>query len=102
MAIPTSALVPCWNRPTTSRVSAGLRLSKVSPEVESHHSPAMKFRKVGVSTALSVMVASVRRRAATSPAGGEPIGDRQLVLVIQVPEHVDLDVGLALEPRKAR
>ena len=29
MAIATSALVPCWNRPMTSRVSAGLRLSKV-------------------------------------------------------------------------
>ena len=47
MAIATSAFVPCWKRPTTSRVSAGFRLSKVSPEVESHHSPAMKWRKVG-------------------------------------------------------
>ena len=42
MAIATSAFVPCWKRPTTSVVSAGLRLSKVSPEVESTHSPAMK------------------------------------------------------------
>ena len=40
-AIATSALVPCWNRPMTSRVSAGLRLSKVAPLVDSHHSPAM-------------------------------------------------------------
>jgi hypothetical protein len=31
----------------TSRVSAGLTLSKVAPEVESTHSPAMKWRKVG-------------------------------------------------------
>ena len=31
----------------TSRVSAGLWLSKVAPEVESHHSPAMKWRNVG-------------------------------------------------------
>ncbi len=42
----------------TSRVSAGLRLSKVWPLVESHHSPAMKLRKVGVSTAVSVMASS--------------------------------------------
>ena len=55
MAIATSDLVPCWKRPTTSRVSAGFRLSKVSPEDESTHSPAMKWRKVGVSTAVSVM-----------------------------------------------
>ena len=39
MAIATSAVVPCWNRPTTSRVSAGLRLSNVSPDVESHPLP---------------------------------------------------------------
>src|SRR5215218_6905247 len=38
IAIATSAFDPCWNRPTTSRVSAGLRLSNVAPEVESHHS----------------------------------------------------------------
>ena len=55
IAIATSALVPCWKRPTTSRVSAGFRLSNVAPEVESHHSPAMKWRNVGVSTAVSVM-----------------------------------------------
>ena len=46
-AIATSAAVPCWNRPMTSRVSAGLTLSNDAPEVESHHSPAMKWRKVG-------------------------------------------------------
>src|SRR3954447_15410778 len=63
MAMATSALVPCWNRPTTSRVSAGLRLSNVSPEVESTHSPAMKWGNVGVSTTVSVMRASVRLRS---------------------------------------
>ena len=42
IARPTSLFVPCWKRPTTSRVSAGLRLSNVSPDDESHHSPAMK------------------------------------------------------------
>ena len=57
-AIATSALVPAWNRPMTSRVSAGLRLSNVWPLVESHHSPAMKLRNVGVSTAVSVMTSS--------------------------------------------
>src|SRR6185312_5821504 len=29
--------------PTTSRVSAGLRFSKVSPDADSTHSPSMKF-----------------------------------------------------------
>jgi hypothetical protein len=42
IAIATSAFVPCWKRPTMSAGSAGLWLSNVSPEVESHHSPAMK------------------------------------------------------------
>ena len=51
MAMAVSAAVPCWNRPTTSRVSAGFRLSKVAPAVPSHHSPAMKWRKVGASVA---------------------------------------------------
>src|SRR5688500_5519573 len=46
VAIATSAAVPCWNRPMTSRVSAGLTLSKVRPLVDSHHSPAMKRRNV--------------------------------------------------------
>src|SRR5689334_6841538 len=40
-AIATSAAVPCWKRPMTSRRSAGLRLSKVAPETLSTHSPAM-------------------------------------------------------------
>ena len=57
MAIATSAAVPCWNRPTTSRVSAGLRLSNVAPDVDSHHSPAMKWRKVGV---VSLVVGHLR------------------------------------------
>jgi hypothetical protein len=43
-AMATSAAVPCWKRPITSRVSAGLRLSNVRPLVDSHHSPAMKLR----------------------------------------------------------
>ena len=34
-AIATSAAVPAWNRPTTSRVSAGLTLSNVAPETDS-------------------------------------------------------------------
>jgi hypothetical protein len=42
IAIATSAAVPRWNRPTTSCVFAGLRLSKVAPDDDSHHSPAMK------------------------------------------------------------
>src|SRR6185436_18743479 len=78
IAIATSALVPCWKRPTTSRVSAGLRLSNVAPEVESHHSPAMKWRKVGVSTALSVMASDALERcgdrsAATEAQRREPV-----------------------------
>ena len=58
MAIATSAAVPCWKRPTTSRVSAGFRDSKVAPDAESTHSPAMKWRKVGISMRVSVMGAS--------------------------------------------
>jgi hypothetical protein len=42
MAIATSAALPCWKRPMTSRRSAGLWLSNVAPLVESHHAPAMK------------------------------------------------------------
>jgi hypothetical protein len=41
-----------------SRLSAGLWLSNVRPLVESHHSPAMKWRKVGVSTVVLVFGAS--------------------------------------------
>ena len=52
MAIATSAAVPCWNRPIRSWRSAGLRLSNVVREVDSHHSPAMKWPNVG--TAASV------------------------------------------------
>ena len=52
MAMATSAAVPCWNRPTTSLVSAGLRLSNVAPPVDSHHSPAMKWRNSGSRSAL--------------------------------------------------
>ena len=35
-----------WKMPTTSRVSAGLRFSKVWPVWLATHSPAMKFLKV--------------------------------------------------------
>ncbi len=41
IAIATSAGLPAWNRPTTSRVSAGLTLSKVSPDSPSTQRPAM-------------------------------------------------------------
>ena len=48
IAIATSACVPCWKRPTTSRVSAGLRLSNVCARRWTRtHSPAMKWRNVG-------------------------------------------------------
>src|SRR6266404_5762156 len=42
-AASTSALADFWKMPTTSRVSAGLRSSKVSPVEDSTHSPSMKF-----------------------------------------------------------
>src|ERR1700684_3311910 len=42
-AASTSALADFWKTPTTSRVSAGLRSSKVSPVEDSTHSPSMKF-----------------------------------------------------------
>src|SRR3981081_4363977 len=42
-AASTSALPDLWKMPTTSRVSAGLRSSKVSPVEDSTHSPSMKF-----------------------------------------------------------
>src|SRR5258708_38434694 len=43
-AASTSALADFWKIPTTSRVSAGLRFSKVSPVPDCTHSPSMKFR----------------------------------------------------------
>src|SRR6266851_1022706 len=42
-AVSTSALPDRWKIPTTSRVSAGLRFSKVWPVEASTHSPSMKF-----------------------------------------------------------
>ncbi len=42
-AASTSALADFWKMPTRSRVSAGLRFSKVSPVEDSTHSPSMKF-----------------------------------------------------------
>ena len=53
IAIATSGGVPAWKRPMTSRVSAGLWLSNVSPETPSHHSPAMKWPNVGGAVALA-------------------------------------------------
>ena len=50
----TSAAVPCWKRPITSRRSAGLRLSNVWPLIESVHEPAMKWRNVGVSVGVAL------------------------------------------------
>src|SRR5215218_2943823 len=41
MAIATSAALPAWKRPTTSRVSAGLTDSNVSPDTPPTHRPAM-------------------------------------------------------------
>src|SRR5208282_2783918 len=42
-AASTSALFERWKMATTSRVSAGLRSSKVCPPADSTHSPSMKF-----------------------------------------------------------
>src|SRR5258706_13620553 len=47
-AASTSALADFWKMPTTSRVSAGLRFSKVSPVEDSTHSPSMKFLRIFV------------------------------------------------------
>src|SRR6202051_5391474 len=44
-AASTSALADFWKIPTRSRVSAGLRFSKVSPVEDSTHSPSIKFLK---------------------------------------------------------
>ena len=44
-AASTSALADFWKMPTRSRVSAGLRFSKVSPVEDSTHSPSIKFLK---------------------------------------------------------
>ena len=41
IAIATSGAEPAWKRPTTSRMSAGLTLSKVAPDTPSTHRPAM-------------------------------------------------------------
>src|SRR5271157_1633288 len=52
MAWSTSSLADFWKMPTTSRVSAGFRFSKVRPVRVSTHSPAMKFLKIlGFATA---------------------------------------------------
>ncbi len=87
----------------TSRVSAGLRLSNVAPETESHHSPAVNSRKVGVlgwpvsagdvagvGVLVSVMGRSVIRGVVRSVSRGEPGADRGHVLVVEVAEQVRL------------
>src|SRR5271169_1275011 len=53
-AASTSALADFWKMPTTSRVSAGLRSSKVSPVEDSTHSPSMKFLRILVGAWLRV------------------------------------------------
>ena len=53
-AIATSAAVPAWKWPTTSRVSAGLTLSNVSPDTDSTQRPAMNRRCVAGGAATSV------------------------------------------------
>src|SRR6202451_4537877 len=53
-AASTSALADFWKMPTTSRVSAGLRSSKVSPVEDSTHSPSMKFLRTLVGVWLRV------------------------------------------------
>src|SRR6202167_924444 len=53
-AASTSALADFWKMPTTSRVSAGLRSSKVSPVEDSTHSPSMKFFMILVGVWLRV------------------------------------------------
>src|SRR5271169_1670409 len=53
-AASTSALADFWKMPTTSRVSAGLRSSKVSPVEDSTHSPSMKFLRILVGVWLRV------------------------------------------------
>src|SRR6478736_6795252 len=109
IAIATSAFVPCWKIPTTSRVSAGLRLSNVVPEVESHHSPAMKWRNVGVSTAVSVMSTSVvrasdaldghrDRSSAAEAEGGKPVAPLASGQLVEEPGH---DPGAAGTDRVA-
>ena len=56
IAIATSAAVPAGNRPTTSRVSAGLTLSNVSPVTPSTQRPAMNSRWVGIWTPVGASV----------------------------------------------
>src|ERR1700741_1997167 len=54
--------------PTSSRVSAGLRFSNVSPLEDSTHSPSMKFLKTRVCVLLrSAGVAKVSVAMMTSP-----------------------------------
>src|SRR5216684_5680433 len=59
-AASTSALADFWKMPTTSRVSAGLRFSKVSPVEDSTHSPSMKFLKTLVGWLLPRVAGEVR------------------------------------------
>src|SRR5271157_4805948 len=74
MAWSTSSLADFWKMPTTSRVSAGFRFSKVRPVRVSTHSPAMKFLKIlGFATApMLADVCSIVAIRLSSPANCKP------------------------------
>src|ERR1700681_2257847 len=59
-AASTSALLERWKMATTSRVSAGVRSSKVCPLADSTHSPSMKFLKTLVLVVLPAIAGLVR------------------------------------------
>ncbi len=74
MARAASVASPAWNCPIRSRVSAGFRLSKVRPAVDSTHSPPMNRRNVGAVGAavplleVAVVIGQTRSNAiATEP-----------------------------------
>src|ERR1035438_6330830 len=69
-AASTSALFDRWKMATTSRVSAGLRSSKVWPPTDSTHSPSMKFLK----TLVLVLPPSITGLVRVSVAIGSLLG----------------------------
>src|SRR5580704_11275439 len=76
-AASTSALPDLWKMPTTSRMSAGLQFSKVSPVDASTHSPSIKFLYTLVRVAVPVMVGPVKRSVAIKPPGNTKKGARE-------------------------
>ena len=72
IAFATSAAVPDWKWPITSRVSAGLRLSNVRPPPESTHSPAMNSWNLGTDPVAHATypLERHRHRAAAAQAQG--------------------------------